>query len=535
MYHALRDAHGNDARAPEVQGLLDAMVGPLTELYVAGDAAGQERKELLALLAEIRDGRSEPALAKALEDYLQGSADEEVVEACGATLAMLKAGVKLDPALVSALWSAFSRFRLSQARNRDLFLALTDTVRGVSDPSYGDKAIEMLGTAAVPAVSGDAKVDDLFWLQLAAVDVLGNLRYAKAIRPLVVALLTPPKHELMGSIKTALLKMAREAEPELVKALDGSDPEYVAATKLSPGFPEQEDFARLASVLGGIGRPAGRGAVLRALATEHTDLAREWLARALVHMPSDPRNEAAFLSTYRKLSWKAEYGPGPRATLAQESAEFYDPKLVDWLLGETKGPLYDSQRAMVFEATVKLMMPDRQHAVEAALTRLRKDAPMAADEVQGMFEAASAALAQCKTDASCYVGVLGEPIPSSPPTALQKQVKAAWMVGILAGPSTRDALRAKLLERVGEVRQPIVRAVTAEAIDHLAPDGSEAAAEALERIVLTDRAAYDARDDKQLKIVPVDQATGSTGDVLADLVSADETLTEVALRLRARP
>ena len=65
-------------------------------------------------------------------------------------------------------------------------------------------------------------------------------------------------------------------------------------------------------------------------------------------MPSDPRNLPAFLDAYKKLTWDSSDALlgqlKPRIALAQQSAKFYDPKLVAWLLKEMKGaPDYSAQ------------------------------------------------------------------------------------------------------------------------------------------------------------------------------------------------
>ena len=118
------------------------------------------------------------------------------------------------------------------------------------------------------------------------------------------------------------------------------------------------------------------------------------------------------------------------------------------------------------------MTPDKQGRRRRRRCRtLKKETP--ADgfaKVQQMFDCASAALDKCKTDASCYLSVLDEPIPSAPPTANYKQVKAAWMAVIYGGGNAAGT-RAELLKRVDKVKNAGARIALVEAIDELSPTG----------------------------------------------------------------
>ena len=290
----------------------------------------------MKFLAETHDPRTQPAITKALKDFEMGKTDDEGRVSCESILAMAKAGVKLDQTLVDELWNMFSKFKLSKAQSERLYHAVHDSVLAVHDPSYGDKAIEKLKAPVTSDV--DSQKDQLMWWQLTSVQLLSEMRYTKAVRPLILTLLTPTKTSTLGAtIQFALLKMAKDSEPELIKALGGQDPEYV---KTSEGFEDKAGVGVIAEVLAQLGRPAGRDAILAALPSAETDTARTELAQALVQMPNDPRVEPAFLDAYKKLTWdssdKLIGSLKPRAALAQQSANFYDPKLVDWLLKELK-------------------------------------------------------------------------------------------------------------------------------------------------------------------------------------------------------
>jgi hypothetical protein len=157
------------------------------------------------------------------------------------------------------------------------------------------------------------------------------------------------------------------------------------------------------------------------------------------------------------------------------------------------------------------MTPEKKADVADALSKLKKEAP--ADifaYTQQMFDNAASSLDKCKTDANCYMGVLDAPIPATPPTANYKAIKAAWMT-VVYGSGNANATRAALLTHIDKVKNTGARIALAAAIDELAPQGDVAAADALDKVVAADTKAGD-----------------------KDLMSTDNTLAQVAWRLRGR-
>jgi hypothetical protein len=506
----------NDAGAPEIKSLLDTIVEPMAKTYTAGGLDEKTRVDLMKFLAETHDPRTQPALAKALKDFEMGKTDDETRVACDSIKAMSKDGAKLDQTLIDELWNVFARFQISKAKSERLYHAVQDAVLQVKDQSYADKAIDKLKGTVPPNPSVDIQQDQLMWWQLTSVRILSELKYTKAVKPLILALLTPTKTSTLGAtIQFALLKMAKAAEPELIKCLNGgsADAEYAAVIKMWAD--DKSWIGATAEVLAVIGRAPGRDAILAALPGADNDTARTELAQALTQMPSDPRMEPAFLDAYKKLTWDSSdtlLGQlKPRIALAQQSAKFYDPKLVVWLLKEMKGAPDYSAKIIQVEAESKLMTPDLQDDVAAALANLKKETP--ADgfaKVQQMFDATSTPLLKCKADVGCYLAVLDEPIPALPPTSYYKQVKAAWMT-VIYGAGNAAGTRGELLKRVDKVQNTGARIALCEAIDELSPQGDVAAADALDKIV-----ANDVKSGNK------------------EVVGADNTVAQVAWRLRVR-
>ncbi len=501
----------NDAGAPEVKQLLDTIVDPLTKQYTGGALDDLTRTDLMKFLAETHDPRSQPALAKALKDFEMGKTDDEVRVACESINAMAKAGVQLDKTLVDPLWDTFAKFQLSKAQSQRLYQNLHDAVVSVHDASYGDKAIDKLKAPVMPD-NVDSQKDQINWWQLTSIQLISELKYTKAVKQLVLVLLTPNKIDLNATTRTALLKMAPAAEPELIKALNGQDPDY---TKAGEAYKDKANLAIVADTLALLSRTGGRDAILNALPSADTDTTKTEFAQALVQFPPDPRVQPAFLAAYNKLTWNSSVellgAIKPRAALAQAASSLYDSGLSDWLVKETNLAPDPASKLLPIESALKLMPPTGKAAVGAALQKAKGDLP--ADVFQAskqMFDYASQALDKCGTGPSCYLSVLDEPIPSSPTTANWRAVKSAWMT-VIYGQSSPDATRAELLKRVDKVKDASARLALVEAIDRLAPKGDTAAADTLDKIVASDQKAGD-----------------------KSVLMADDSVVKIALRLRAR-
>ncbi|HEX4448247.1 MAG TPA: hypothetical protein VH044_15975 [Polyangiaceae bacterium] len=501
----------NDQSAPEVKTLLDTIIDPLTKQYTGGGLDDLTRTDLIKFLAETHDPRTQPALAKALKDFEMGKTDDEVRVSCESINAMAKAGVKLDKTLIDPLWDTFSKFQLSKATSQRLYQSLHDAIVNVHDISYGDKAIEKLKAPAIPD-NVDSQKDQISWWQLTSIQVISELRYAPAVKQLVLVLLTPTKIDLNASTRMSLLKMAKAAEPELIKALNGQDDAY---NKAGEAFKDKTNLAIVADTLGLLSRTGGRDAILAALPNADTDTTKTAFAQALVQFPTDPRVEPAFLAAYNKIPWSASVellGPlKPRAALAQAAASLYDPNLTDWLVKETVAAPDAASKLLPIESALKLMPPNKKGDVLAALQKAKAEMP--ADVFQAskqIFDFVGQATDKCGTNSACYLGVLDEPIPSSPTTANMRAVKAAWMATIY-GQASADQTRGELLKRVDKIKDASARLAVVEAVDWLAPRGDTAAADALDKIVAADT---------------------KNGD--KSVLMADDSVVKIALRLRAR-
>lgn len=474
----------NNREDAKVKALLDDSVEPLAKAYTAGGLDDKTRKDLIKLLGDMGDPRAAPAFAKAFKDFEPGKNDDDVKFAAQGTIKIANAGKATDQALIDALWDCFAKFQPSKGKSINLVKDLQAAVMAVKHPSYGPKAVEKLAAPVTNPQDPAQGLDQIQFWQATSARLIGELKFTAGVKPLVTVLMTPTKADLVFPVRLALTKMPKEAEPVLISALKGTDPDFAA---LGQAYPDKGYIPRVAEVIAYISRSTGRDAILEALAAADNDTNRTVLATDLTHFHSDPRTVKAYLDAYAKVAPDAAIpimgGGNGHAIIAQSAANFFDPSLTEWLLKETalaKGEAADAMPPAALQAAVKLMTPAQSKAVGDAVAKI----PGQAIE-KDMYKSASAVLDKCKEDAACYVTVLDTPVPSSPAAAKMGHVKAAWMAGIYGNAKTKDDLAL----RVEKVKDPSVRLALIEAIDHLSPQGDAATADKLEKIAEGDRAS----------------------------------------------
>lgn len=490
-------AAGENKREDErVKKLLDETVEPLAKTYVAGGLDDKTRKELMKLLGDMADPRAVPAYAKAFKDFEPGKGDDDVKFASQGTSRLAAAGQATDQALVDALWDCFAKFAPSKnTKSINLVKDLQGAVLAVKHPSYGPKATAMLAVPVANPQDPEQGRDQLQFWQASAARLVGELKYTAAVKPLVKVILTPTKADLIFPVRVALTRMPKEAEPVLIAALKGTDPELA---DLAKEYPERGHVVRLAEPLAYISRPAGLEALTELLASESDDAIRAVLATDLTHYPSNAKVTKSYLDAYAKVPPDAILplfgGANAHAVMAQAAANFFDPSLTEWLLKEVAAAKGEAAHAMPpagYHAAIKLMTTSNAKAVGEAVAKIPKSLEL------DMFTAANGVLEKCKEDTACYVGFLDSPIPSSPPTAKMAHVKAAWMVGMFGD----AAAKTQLVSKVERVKDASVRLAMLEAIDHLSPQGDAATADKLEKLVDADRSAgVNAATDEMFKI-----------------------------------
>lgn len=496
----------NAKEDPKVKAVLDVVVEPLAKQYLAGNLDEKTRKELIKALGDMADPRASQAFAKALTDYEPGKNDDDVKFSAQATTNMAKAGKLTDQGLIDALWTCFSKFQISKAKSINLVQDLTNAIIAAKHPSWGPKAVEKVSQPFNPAPDDKFANDQFEFTQGTSIRVIGLLKFAGGVKPLVTALLTPSKASMRNAIRNALLKMPKEAEGALIGALKGTDADTNALYK---NYPNGAGIVMLSEPLAYLSRPATRDALLETVNATDDDTIQTIVALNLVHFPKDPNVQKAFLATYNKVDpqTSVQLGGGfGRAVMLSAASHFYDPAMTDFFLKEVaaaKGTSADAVQAAGLLSAIRVMPASKKQDVNDAIEKTLGKGPATEKD---LFKGAAGVLDKCKEDANCYASFLDQPIPSAADGRFAF-TKACYMAATYGN----DATRGVLVSKIDKVKDPGVRLAMAEAIEFLGPKGDVSAADAFD------------------KIVDADAASGN-----ASLKMADDALAKVSLILRSR-
>lgn len=489
--------------APEVQRFIDLSVEPLTRTYVqASDTMDPKaRVSLIKLLSAYRDQRAVPAFKKAFEEFAKvpkaGSADQDI------KWAAIAAGDLKSETLAGPMLEAFSMFRANTMLGGVAYKQYHRAMLKAPSRSWVEPLIAKLDVQVTrpqgraDRVAVENYMDQMFW-QVTAAGVLGELRDARAVEPLIRVVLDPDKLDFHETAVVSLLQLGKPASAAAIGLLQGTNERLRdhcierlrRASGAEPGSTSCRQTA--AVILGSIGHSNATGALIEVLAAEKDVATKAVIARELPKLPVSTASLAAFKAAYESLPLDARIPPDVWAidVLTEAAGQFLDPNLVPWLLSyaaRAKGAARD-RRALQQAVTVtviKLARPDQLGMVERAVnsygTELERE----------LFAQAEALLKECGDHADCYV----EALQKSENQARERQfvgIKAGHMAAIFGDARTRDAI----LNRLDSIENPALRFTAAQAIDRLSPNGAPEAVEKIRAIV--DKNAESPDRDKAL-------------------------------------
>jgi hypothetical protein len=497
--------NGNDIKAQGVQDLINKSVEPLTQTYVTDYDAldSKTRVSLIKLLASFRDKRTEPALKKAFDEFAKKPAtakdESDVKWAAKAT-----GDMKLE-SLAVPMVEAFGKLRASTMLGGVTYKDYSESMLDMPSKAWVGPLIARLEHEITPPgkdkTAIDPYKDELFW-QTTAAQLLGMIGDPQAVEPLLKVMLDPNKADVQATALLALVKLGKPTVDTASKLIAGKDEKLVAFAmrrikeitgKDAQGTPY---VATAALVLGTSGRADALPALVAALKAEKDAPTKAVIARELTKVPATEESKEAFKEAYESFTLETEIPPGGGAleALTEASGQFYDPGMVDWLLGRAaklKGSAEDLKgyQAAVTQTALKLAKPDQLATVKAAVDRYGS-----ADIEQKLYKIVEAQLKACGDRAACYVAAIQKPENQEQANQFAG-VKAGYMIGILGNDATRDEL-VGVIDGIGNAA---VRFVAAQAIDHLSPKGSKPVSEKLNAIISKnaksadrEKAAYDA-------------------------------------------
>ena len=328
-------------------------------------------------------------------------------------------------------------------------------------------------------------------------------------------MLDPAKADVQPTAVLALVKIGRPAAARAVKLLNDQDPDLAAycAARVqratgSKDVPKDKPHIAIAAViLGSMGRPDTLDAMVAAVGTQKDESTRAVIAREIAKIPATAASKQAFRQAFEATTLDGQIPPGSNAlqTLTNSVGMFYDADFVPWLLeraDKTKGTGEEKTQlqSMATLTAITLMKADQAALVQGAVTKwgtqIEKDA----------FKQSNDLLKSCGDKVPCYLATI-EKGENQEKSAQSIGVKAGYMIGEYGD----DKARGDLIDRLGAIDNPTVRAISAQTIDFLSPKGSKDAADALEKII-----------DKNTKTADKDKMAG------------DAPLKQIMYRIRAR-
>lgn len=483
---------GKDESAPEVQALLGKIVDPLTKTYVDSydQLDGKTRVSLIKLLASFRDKRTEPALKKALDEFVKRPATSK--DDADLKWAARAAGeLKLD-SLNDPLVQAFQKMKTSTMLGGVTYRDLNEAMVKISAKSWTQPLISMIEAEIEPPQGPkdrdkiDPYRDQLFW-QTTAAQVLGEIAAPEAVEALLKVMLDPAKGDVQATAVLALVKIGKPAVDAAVKVLDGSDEKLTSfnlrrikeVTKAKEAPKDRPYVMTAALILGTVGRGDALGPMMEALKKEDKDVNKAVIARELTKLPASPEAKDAFKAAFESISLDAVIPPGAHAlsSLSEFAGQYYDPDMIDWLLTRaeaTKGGGEDKKalQTAITVTVIKLAKPDQMPKVKAAVdkygTKMEKD----------LYEQADKLVKECGDKVDCYLQAMEKSANQDQKTQFIA-IKAGYMAGILGNESTAGSI----VDAMTSFENAAIRFVAAQTIDRLLPKGSKELAAKLKKIV----------------------------------------------------
>lgn len=486
LTQAYLDAYTKDkgkTPQPNVERILNTIVDPLTKTCVQGDLDDRTRNNLVKFLADTHDARANPCLTKALEDFRPEGEVEDVTNVLAAIVHTK------EKAFLTPLISLLRRFEFAQMKAKPLGQRLLAALRAVVDLSVEDELVAMVAAPMPDPSNGEMKdvTNQAFW-QTCAATLLGDVRSQKAVRPLLKAILSPPKAPLAMTALVSLVKIGTPSIAPTVALLRGDDSElarYSESEQLRLAGPSPSDAVKksaqrahisvAAEILGNIGTTTCGDEILAAM-TRADPMDRTILALSLTRVPRSPTIVDAYKKAFEETALGIELPSGSaKEQLASRVSDFADPTLVPWLLGYVKtvkappddlGPLL--QATLI--AAIKLMTADQIKDVEA-FGKIKVEGGEIASSFVSQLDQSRALVTKCLAVVNCYFETLKQPDNQQKDKEFTA-LKALHMIGAFGDEAARDML----VDLLPSIASPAVRATGLLIIERLTPrDGKEVA------------------------------------------------------------
>ncbi|MRG95145.1 HEAT repeat domain-containing protein [Polyangium spumosum] len=486
-----------DRNGPNVKPLLDKIVEPMSQLCATGDLDEKTQSKVVKFLSDARDARGAPCLIKTLKDYKPDSTEEDV-RAAARGVGPMKAKEAAGP-----LFEAFTKLRHSKPKASLITRDVHDALLDLADPSWESQCTTIIGKPIADRKDINVLKDE-FYHQITCAEILGQLKAASAVKPLIKIVLSPVKADAQATAIYALIKIGKPSIDPTVKLLQGGDSELMdyakgeflkantgADGKVQDAAKKMADTAYVAPaalILGSIGREEAVQPMIDAIA-KADDTGKVVIARELLKLPTSDTALKAVQGVYEKTSITMTIPPGvgAREQLLETMGYLFDASLVPWMVKnalDAKGEDADLEpmRASTLLAVTKLMKADQVAEVDK-LFNSKTTGPDNKPSTLGKgfekeYKMATELLKECGDKLDCYFGKLADPNSH----VGDKQfigIKSAYMVGVLGG----DAARPKLVELLPKITNAATKFISVQVIDRRSAKGDATIAGQLQKMV----------------------------------------------------
>lgn len=470
---ALTDAK-SDRSAAQVKQFVDVTHEQLVKTYVEHPEDTKNGELIMALLYEMRDPRTAPALLKALEWRTEVNEEHAITAARTLAVTPLPANTKSEA--VQKLAVALDRVSGRRPVDNRMRVEFLRTLGQLNDPA----ASEVLTKIALRQSE-----EQNFLINNLAVEQLGKLADPATVPALVEALYlfdpADPRNRMTQTVPAALVRIGKPALAPLISVLEGKDTKALANSKAwieairqrAPQAAEQmsataEMKKEAAYALGVLGFSDAIGPLVTAAgdADKGVQLAAAVALAQLNRADGETEKIRNVLIETFKSQEKMQ-----KMQVLRAMQHMYDPGLQPFLLSVAKAPEEELPDIRVIALNAYALLANK---AEAALA----SAAIAADKspYKGTFENQNKALlgaaTECDEQTDCWVAKLD---------AKEDDIvrKSAYMLARLG--RGKQPLIDALVKKLDHPKE-LVRGDVLSALDYMAVGGSPAAVAKIEQI-----------------------------------------------------
>lgn len=460
---ALMDAK-SDRNAPAVKSFSDATHEQLTKTYLEAPEDTQNGERIMALLGEMRDPRTLPALLKALE--WRTEVNEEHAISAAHTLGVIEIPAGQKSEVAKKIATALDRVSGKRPVDNRMRIEFLRTLGLLNDPA----ASEVLTKVALRQSE-----EQNFLINNLAVEQLGALADPATVPALIEALYlfdpANPGNRMTATAPAALVRIGKPALAPLIKVLEGKDTKALAASKAwveavrqrnaqaaEQMNPAAEMKKEAAFALGTLGFSESIPSLI-AVSTDPDKGVQLGAAVALAQInrtdAETPKIREVLIKTYEGQE-KVQ-----RMQVLRAMQHLYDPGLQPFLLGIAKAPEEELPDIRVIALNAFAMLANKAEAAQAKAFIAGDKSPY-----KGTFESQNGALLKAATECDETVACWTKKLDDKDENVARK---ATYMLARIG--RGKPEVIAALVSKLDHPRE-LVRGDVLSALDYAAVKGS---------------------------------------------------------------